>query len=309
MKRISHFKTNFYKYKLLYIMLIPVVLYYLVFKYYPMYGSIIAFKNFKLSKGIWGSEWVGLKNFIKLFKSHEFFNVLKNTLRLNLLNILFAFPAPIIVALMINEIKSNRVKKLVQTAIYIPYFITWSVMGGILNTLLSPTIGIPAYFAKLLNVGVESTPYIMGNESTWLIAYVLAEIWKNAGWGSIVYMAAISSINPELYEAAKIDGANRLQMMWHITIKQIRVLIVCMFILKVGKILSVSFEQVYALQNNMILSVGEVFSTYEYKIGLGKTIQYSYSATIGLFQGLVGLVMLAFSNRIANKVSGGEVNI
>jgi putative aldouronate transport system permease protein len=182
-------------------------------------------------------------------------------------------------------------------------------MGGILNTLLSPTIGIPAYFAKLLDVSKESTIYIMGNESTWLIAYVLAEIWKNAGWGSIVYMAAISNINPELYEAAKIDGANRLQMMWYITIKQIRVLIVCMFILKLGKILSINFEQVYALQNNMILSVGEVFSTYEYKIGLGKTFQYSYSATIGLFQGLVGLVTLFFSNKIVKRISGGEFNI
>ena len=244
MKRLNLFKINLYKYKMLYIMLIPIVLYYLIFKYYPMYGSIIAFKNFKLSKGILGSDWVGFKNFIKLFNSHEFFNVLKNTLRLNLLNILFAFPAPIIMALMINEIKNSRIKKIVQTAIYIPYFITWSVMGGILNTLLSPTIGIPAYFAKLLDVSKESTIYIMGNESTWLIAYVLAEIWKNAGWGSIVYMAAISNINPELYEAAKIDGANRLQMMWYITIKQIRVLIVCMFILKLGKILSINFEQV-----------------------------------------------------------------
>ena len=309
MKRSKKVLNTIKRYKVLYIMLIPVVLYYLVFKYYPMYGNIIAFKDFKLSKGIIGSYWVGFKYFSKLFSSYEFTNVLFNTLRINLLSIIFSFPAPIMIALMLNEIKNNKVKRAVQTTIYIPYFVTWSVMGGILNTLLSPTIGIPAYLSNLLNTDSQNTIYIMGNATTWLITYIVIDIWKNAGWGSIVYMAAISNINPELYEAAKIDGANKVQMMWHITVKQISTLIFCMFILKMGKILSVGFEQVYALQNNMVLSVGEVFSTFEYKIGLGKTIQYSYSTTIGLFQGMVGLITLVVSNKLVKKISGGEIKI
>lgn len=301
-KALRYIWTN----KHLYLMLLPVIVYYLVFKYYPMYGSIIAFKEFKLSKGIFNSPWVGFKYFEKLMKSKEFIQVFKNTLVISIMNLCFSFPVPIIMSLMINEVKNNKMKRMIQTIIYVPYFITWSVMGGIVNLFLSPTIGLPAKVSNLLGIAPQNTIYIMGNEGLWLLVYIFTEIWKNAGWGTIIYMSAITSINPELYESAKLDGANKLKQIIYITLPQITPLIASMFILKLGKIASVGFEQAYALQNNMVLSIAEVISTYEYKIGLAQNIQYSYSTAIGLFKGAIGLVMLAVGNIVIKRISKGE---
>lgn len=301
-KALRYIWTN----KHLYLMLLPVIVYYLVFKYYPMYGSIIAFKEFKLSKGIFNSPWVGFKYFEKLMKSKEFIQVFKNTLLISIMNLCFSFPVPIIMSLMINEVKNNKMKRMIQTIIYVPYFITWSVMGGIVNLFLSPTIGLPAKVSNLLGIAPQNTIYIMGNEGLWLLVYIFTEIWKNAGWGTIIYMSAITSINPELYESAKLDGANKLKQIIYITLPQITPLIASMFILKLGKIASVGFEQAYALQNNMVLSIAEVISTYEYKIGLAQNIQYSYSTAIGLFKGVIGLVMLAVGNIVIKRISKGE---
>lgn len=301
-KALRYIWTN----KHLYLMLLPVIVYYLVFKYYPMYGSIIAFKEFKLAKGIFNSPWVGFKYFEKLMKSKEFIQVFKNTLLISIMNLCFSFPVPIIMSLMINEVKNNKMKRMIQTIIYVPYFITWSVMGGIVNLFLSPTIGLPAKVSNLLGIAPQNTIYIMGNEGLWLLVYIFTEIWKNAGWGTIIYMSAITSINPELYESAKLDGANKLKQIIYITLPQITPLIASMFILKLGKIASVGFEQAYALQNNMVLSIAEVISTYEYKIGLAQNIQYSYSTAIGLFKGAIGLVMLAVGNIVIKRISKGE---
>lgn len=301
-KALRYIWTN----KHLYLMLLPVIVYYLVFKYYPMYGSIIAFKEFKLAKGIFNSPWVGFKYFEKLMKSKEFIQVFKNTLLISIMNLCFSFPVPIITSLMINEVKNNKMKRMIQTIIYVPYFITWSVMGGIVNLFLSPTIGLPAKVSNLLGIAPQNTIYIMGNEGLWLLVYIFTEIWKNAGWGTIIYMSAITSINPELYESAKLDGANKLKQIIYITLPQITPLITSMFILKLGKIASVGFEQAYALQNNMVLSIAEVISTYEYKIGLAQNIQYSYSTAIGLFKGVIGLVMLAVGNIVIKRISKGE---
>ena len=301
-KALRYIWTN----KHLYLMLLPVIVYYLVFKYYPMYGSIIAFKEFKLSKGIFNSPWVGFKYFEKLMKSKEFIQVFKNTLVISIMNLCFSFPVPIIMSLMINEVKNNKMKRMIQTIIYVPYFITWSVMGGIVNLFLSPTIGLPAKVSNLLGIAPQNTIYIMGNEGLWLLVYIFTEIWKNAGWGTIIYMSAITSINPELYESAKLDGANKLKQIIYITLPQITPLIASMLILKLGKIASVGFEQAYALQNNMVLSIAEVISTYEYKIGLAQNIQYSYSTAIGLFKGVIGLVMLAVGNIVIKRISKGE---
>lgn len=301
-KALRYIWTN----KHLYLMLLPAIVYYLVFKYYPMYGSIIAFKEFKLAKGIFNSPWVGFKYFEKLMKSKEFIQVFKNTLLISIMNLCFSFPVPIIMSLMINEVKNNKMKRMIQTIIYVPYFITWSVMGGIVNLFLSPTIGLPAKVSNLLGIAPQNTIYIMGNEGLWLLVYIFTEIWKNAGWGTIIYMSAITSINPELYESAKLDGANKLKQIIYITLPQITPLIASMFILKLGKIASVGFEQAYALQNNMVLSIAEVISTYEYKIGLAQNIQYSYSTAIGLFKGVIGLVMLAVGNIVIKRISKGE---
>lgn len=301
-KALRYIWTN----KHLYLMLLPVIVYYLVFKYYPMYGSIIAFKEFKLSKGIFNSPWIGFKYFEKLMKSKEFIQVFKNTLLISIMNLCFSFPVPIIMSLMINEVKNNKMKRMIQTIIYVPYFITWSVMGGIVNLFLSPTIGLPAKVSNLLGIAPQNTIYIMGNEGLWLLVYIFTEIWKNAGWVTIIYMSAITSINPELYESAKLDGANKLKQIIYITLPQITPLIASMFILKLGKIASVGFEQAYALQNNMVLSIAEVISTYEYKIGLAQNIQYSYSTAIGLFKGAIGLVMLAVGNIVIKRISKGE---
>lgn len=280
--------------RLFYLMLIPVAIYLIMFKYAPIGGEIIAFKNYRLADGIWGSRWVGLEQFEKLFASKDFYVVLRNTLLLNLYQLLFAFPAPIVLALMLNEVRKEWYKRTLQNLLYIPHFISWIVLGGIVIALLSPSTGVVNGLLKAF--GLEPV-YFMADKVWWPVSFVGSSIWKEAGFGTILYLAAMSSIDPTLYEAAKIDGANKGRQIWHVTLPGIRSTIAILLILQVGRMMDVGFEQVYALRNDAVASVAEVISTYVYQRGI-INLQYSYTTALGLFQSVVALLLVVTVNRV-----------
>lgn len=286
----------------LYLLLFLPLLYLVIFKYLPMAGLQIAFRDYKIHDGMWGSVWVGTKHFVRLFSSPDFYTTLYNTIVLSFLNIIFGFPMPIILAILLNEVNNMPFKRVSQSLLYMPHFISWIVLGGIITSILSPSTGVVNNILKA--VGAEPI-YFMGDTGWWRVVYVLSGIWKEAGWGTIVYLAAISGINGELYEAARIDGANKLRQMWHITLPGIRSTIGILLIMRMGQVLQVGFEQIYSLQNDMVLSVSDVISTYEYRIGL-LSMQYSYTTALGLFKGLVGLIFVVLTNYVVNKLSDGE---
>ncbi|MGO4698414.1 ABC transporter permease [Paenibacillus sp. 2TAB26] len=280
--------------RFLYMLLVPVAIYLLLFKYAPMAGEIIAFKNYRLSDGIWGSSWVGFQQFEKLFASREFYIVLKNTLLLNLYSLLFAFPAPILLAIMLNEVRVEWYKRTLQNLLYIPHFISWIVLGSIIIALLSPSTGIVNYLLQAF--GIEPI-YFMADKLWWPVTFIVSGIWKEAGFGTILYLAAMASIDPTLYEAAKIDGANKIRQIWHVTLPGIRSTIAILLILQVGKMMDVGFEQIYALRNPAVTSVAEVISTFVYTRGI-VNLQYSYTTALGLFQSLIALILIVSVNRI-----------
>jgi putative aldouronate transport system permease protein len=291
------------KHKYLYLLLIPAIVYYIVFKYIPMYGVIISFKDFNFKKGILGSDWIGFENFKYMFHLEDFYKVLKNSLYLSFLRIVWGFPVPILLALMLNEIGSRRFKKVCQTVIYLPHFISWVVLGGILVNFLSPTWGVVN--EVLAQFGIEPI-FFLGKPQYFRPVIVLSSMWKEAGWGTIIYLAAITGINTELYDAAAVDGASKWQRLIYITIPCIRSTIVLNLILRMGSVMSNGFEQIFALQNTQNLSVSEVFETYTYRIGmLGG--RYSFAATVGLFTSVVSMVFLLSTNYLSKKL--GEESI
>ncbi|CAG7658970.1 ABC transporter permease [Paenibacillus allorhizosphaerae] len=281
--------------KYLYLMLIPIVAYYLIFKYAPMLGEVIAFKNYRFADGILGSEWVGLKHFRKLLSSPDFFNILRNTLLLNVYSVVFGFPVPILLALLLNEVRNEGFKRIIQNLLYVPHFISWVVLGGIINTLLSPSTGVVNF---VLHHGFGMEPiYFLANPFWWPVMFVLSGIWHSAGWNTILYMAAITGIDPQLYEAARMDGAGRLSQIWHITLPGIRSTIAVLLILRMGYMMDIGFEQIFVLQNTAVLEVADVISTYVYRMGL-QHVQYSYTTALGLFQSVIGLILVISMNRI-----------
>lgn len=291
------------RHKYLYLLLVPCVVYFIVFHYVPMYGVLISFKDFNFKKGILGSEWVGFENFEYMFGLSDFYRVFWNSLYLNILRLLIAFPIPVILALMINEINNRYFKRITQTAIYFPYFISWAVIGGILVNFLSPTWGVVNEMIKSL--GFESI-FFLGEAKYFRGVAVASSIWKEAGWGTIIYLAAITGIGPELYEAATVDGASRLQRLVHITLPCIKTTVVLTFILRVGSIMSNGFEQIFTLQNTMNLSVSEVFETYTYRVGmLGG--RFSFATTVGLFTSVISMIFLLTANFLSKKL--GEEGI
>ena len=291
------------KNKYYYLLLLPAVIYFLIFHYFPMYGVIISFKNFNFKKGILGSEWIGLENFRYMFGLSDFYRVFINSLVLSFLRLIFVFPIPIILALMINEIGNRAYKKICQTAIYLPYFISWVVIGGILVNFLSPTWGVVNDLIKSL--GFEPV-FFLGKAQYFRPIVVISSIWKEAGWGTIIYLAAITGIDQELYEAAAVDGASRWQRMVHITLPGIKTTVVLTMILRMGSIMSNGFEQIFALQNSQNLSVSEVFETYTYRVGLlgGR---FSFATTVGFFTSVISMIFLVTTNLISKKM--GEESI
>ncbi|MBD0381502.1 ABC transporter permease [Paenibacillus sedimenti] len=280
--------------KYLYMLLIPVALYFIIFKYVPMLGEVMAFKNYRLAEGIWGSPWVGFDQFRKLFTSRDFYIILRNTLLLNVYSLVFAFPVPIVLALMLNELRTEWYKRMLQNFLYIPHFMSWVVLGGIVIALLSPSTGVVNAVLKLF--GLEAI-YFMASTFWWPVSFVGSSIWREAGFGTILYLAAMASINPQLYEAAAMDGAGKLRQIWHITLPGIRSTVAILLVLQVGRMMDVGFEHVFALQNSTVTSVAEVISTYVYNRGI-VGLQYSYTTALGLFQSIVALILVVSVNRL-----------
>lgn len=294
-------KINFKKIrrdKYLYLMLMPGVLFMLLFRYLPMGGLIIAFKDFSLRKGIWGSDWAGMENFKFIFTQNpDFYQIVKNTLEINLLKLLFSFPMPIVLALMINEVREGRLKKWIQTSVYLPYFVSWVVFGGIVIQFLSPGTGVVNRLIEAL--GGQSIPFLQ-EEAYFKGIVVATDIWKGAGWGTILYLSALTGIDQEIYEAARIDGAGRLQTVWNISIPGISDTIVVLLLLQIGAMMDVGFEQIYVLCKPILYRVGDVISTYVYRVGIGNA-QFSMTAAVGLFQSVVGLVLIIICNKVCRK--------
>ncbi|MEK3878310.1 sugar ABC transporter permease [Paenibacillus sp. FSL R7-0302] len=290
--------TALNKYKLLYLMILPGLLYFIIFKYLPMGGLIIAFQNYQPFQGITGSEWVGLKHFIRLFTEPTFMQLLRNTLILFAMNIVIFFPLPIIVALMLNELKGRYLKNWIQTIIYIPHFMSWVIIVSITYVFLTVDGGV----INELIASLGGTKISFLTSSEWLrTIYILQIIWKELGWSTIIYLAAITVVDPQLYEASEMDGASRLRKTWHVTLPAIRPVIITLLILKIGSTLDLGFEHMYLLLNSLNRSVAEIFDTYIYTAGL-KNGQLSFSTTIGMFKGVVGLILVMLSNKLAKKM-------
>lgn len=292
-----------YKHRWTYLLALPSILIFLFFHYFPLYGVQLAFKDFIVRRGITGSPWVGLKHFEVLMGSAIFYRALVNTLVISLYKLLMGFPATVIFALMLNEITANKYKRVAQTISYMPHFVSWVVLGGIIKELLSPSRGIFNYLLSLF--GAEPV-HFLAEPACFRSILVITGMWKEIGWGSIIYLAAIAGINVELYEAAAIDGASRLRTVWHIILPALMPVMSIQFILQLGGILNAGFDQVFNLYNSLVYATGDILDTYVYRIGLQDKLQYSLSTAVGLFKNCVGLVLIVLTNSIVRRLGEGE---
>jgi len=296
----TSFKTYMQRYWTLYLLLLLPLAYFTIFKYVPMLYIQIAFKKYSIVKSPWVMPWAnnyGFEYFIKAFKNRDFLFSLRNTLTLNLLDIVVGFPAPIILALILNELKYKRFKKLTQTIAYMPHFLSWVIIAGLALQVFAPTSG-------LVNIALRSmgfrTVNFLNDPNNWVGSYVFLGVWQRIGWNTIIYLAAITGINPELYEAAAIDGAGRLRRMWHVTLPGIRSTIIVLFIMRLGWILGSEFDRPWALTNPLVKNVSNVLSTFIYINGV-RGLQFSMTTAVGLFQSAVGVVFLLIADRLAKK--------
>jgi putative aldouronate transport system permease protein len=292
---IRDFKQN----KTVYLMLLPVVAYYVLFHYVPMYGAQIAFRDFIPALGITESEWIGWENFQDFFGSPSFTQLLRNTLAINIIDLIFGFPAPIILALLLNELTSQKFKRLVQTITYMPFFISIVVLVGMVLDFAAREGLINQL---LMSLGVTPTPFMTQPEWYWPI-YVGSSIWQTVGWGSIIYLAAITGIDPTLYEAAKVDGANRWQQLRSITLPGIAATIIVLFILRVGQMMNVGFEKTILLYNPLVYDTADVISSYTYRRGILEA-NYGFSAAVGLFNSVINFALLLTTNWLARRRGG-----
>lgn len=283
----------------LYLFILPAFLYFIIFHYASMYGIQIAFKNYIAVKGIWGSPWVGLKHLNNFFQSYYFWVLIKNTVGIALYSLVAGFPIPILLALALNEVRNNRFKKLVQNVTYAPHFISTVVMVGMIIAFLSPSSGVVNEVIKAL--GGEAVPF-MQKPGMFKSIYVWTGVWQGMGWGSIIYLAALAGIDPQLHEAAIVDGATRLQRIWHINIPGIMPTMVIMLIMHAGGIMSVGFEKVFLMQNPLNMERSDVISTYVYRMGL-LNAQYSFSSAVGLFNSVINFILLVTVNSIARRIN------
>lgn len=291
-------RVRIHEYRYLYLMLIPAVAAMIIFCYAPMYGIQIAFKNYKPRSGIWGSQWVGFKYFLRMFREQTFMTVLRNTLVISGLRLVICFPAGVIFALMLNEIGNQRLKKVAQTISYMPHFVSWVVLGGIVKSLLSLNGPVNA-LVKLCG----GTPAIWLTKSNYFIPIVLVtDIWKSMGWGSIVYLAAMAGIPMDQYESAEIDGASRFQRIWYITLPSILPVVMTMFILRIGNIMSAGFDQIFNLYSAAVYDVADIIDTYSYRVGLIDN-NFSYSAAIGLFKNVLGFALMIAVNQLTKTTN------
>nr|WP_258525457.1 ABC transporter permease subunit [Paenibacillus sp. YN15] len=279
----------------LYVMLLPGIIYFLLFKYVPMGGIVVAFQDYSPFQGMTGSKWVGLKHFHRLFTDPTFFMLLKNTLLLSLMNLALVFPMPIIFALMLNELRALKFKRIIQTLIYLPHFMSWVIVVGMFYVIFEMQDGV--FQGILASMGMQKFTIMMDPDQLRPM-YILQSIWKETGWGTIIYLAALAGVDPQLYEAARMDGASRMRQLWHITLPCIRSTIIILFILKIGDILELGFEHMFLLLNSLNRGVAEIFDTYVYTSGIVQGA-FSYSTAVGVFKSFVGLVLLLIANKLS----------
>ncbi|KJL47190.1 putative multiple-sugar transport system permease YteP [Microbacterium hydrocarbonoxydans] len=289
---------SIWRHRALYLMAIPGIAYFIIFKYVPMGGLIIAFQDYSPFRGIGGSPWVGFDHFIRFFSESTFVMLLVNTVSVSLLLLVFSFPVPIILALLLNELRSKLFQRSIQTIIYLPHFMSWVIVVSLFYVLLTTDGG--SINALLKSWGMDAVPFL--TDPNWLRPlYTMQEIWKTAGWGTIIYLAAMTGVDMELYEAAELDGAGRWLQTWHITLPAIRPTIIVMFILAIGDFLELGFEHMFLMLNSLNRDLGEIFDTYVYTAGI-QNGQLSYATAVGLFKGLVGLILVIAANRLAKKL-------
>ncbi|GJM77253.1 putative multiple-sugar transport system permease YteP [Paenibacillus macerans] len=292
------FKTNIP----LLMMFLPVILFYLIFRYAPIGGLVIAFKDYNFYDGIMHSPWVGLHYFEILFQDSRTLEIIRNTLLLSLLNIVVGFPVPIILAIMLNEVRILSFKKTIQTIVYMPHFLSWVIIGMMVTTIFALENGM---INRLVTAFTGGEPYpFMYEKASWVAIFVGSGIWKDMGFNAIIYLAALTTINPSLYEAAGMDGASKLRQIWHITLPGIRSTIILLMILSMGRVMEVGFDQVYMLQNSNVNEIADVISTYIYRIGL-QGAQFSLTTAMGLFESLVAFILVFSANFIARKFNEG----
>lgn len=289
---------NIKRSRYLYLFLLPALIYIILFNYYPMYGIQLAFKYYSPVKGIWASKWIGFDNFERFFHSYYFWRLIKNTLVLSFYNLIAGFPFPIFLALVFNEIKNQRAKKLVQTVSYVPHFISIIVMVGILNLFFSQSTGLINAFRK--NMGMEAIGFL-NSPSLFPSMYVWSGVWQHAGWNAIIYIAALTSIDPQLHEAAQIDGATRLQRIWHVNIPGILPTVIIMFIMEIGRVMNLGFEKIYLMQNQMNIETSQVISTFVYETGM-LDMDYGFSTAVDIFNNVINIILLLTFNQLARRI-------
>lgn len=290
--------TKMWNYKWIYLMLLPVIVYYIVFKYIPMYGVTIAFKDYNIFKGVLGSPWCGLDVFRKIMSNKNFWEAIVNTLLLNVLTLMVSFPLTIIVSLMLNEVMSTKFKKITQSVLYLPHFISWVVVAGIATNLFSQQGGTVNQILESL--GMSPVPFLSEN-GWWVFTYVVCSVWKEIGWGTIIYLAALTGVDESLYEAAYLDGATKFQRLIYITLPSIKSVIVTMLILQISKMMTIGLDAPLLLGNKKVIGVSEVISTYTYRLGIERA-KYSDSTAIGLFQSVINIIILLAADKFAKAI-------
>lgn len=299
-KKPSAFVRGFRRYKYLYLMLAFPFAVYLVFRYAPLSGLQVAFKDYNIFKGMWQSPWAGFKYFNEVFSNTKFWLSLKNTVLLNLWDLIFGFPVPIILAIMLYEMRSLVWKRISQTILYLPHFLSWIIIGGLVTQMFSSTGMVNSLIKRLGGMPVN---FLM-DEHNWVVMYVAVGIWQSAGWGTIIYLAAISGVNTELYEAAEVDGCGRMKRIWHVTIPCIMPTIIIMLILQLGRMVGIGFERPYVMANDMVRNVSEVTATYVYTMGI-KNARYSFSTAVDIFGSVVNMMFLVAANSITRRLGEG----
>lgn len=298
--RSSAFVRGYRRYKYLYLMLLIPCFIYILFRYAPLTGLQVAFKDYNIFKGMWQSKWVGLKYFNEIFGNTKFWLALKNTVMLNLYDLIFGFPVPIILAIMLYEMRSLRMKRIAQTILYLPHFLSWIIIGGIVVQMFGST-GVINQLVQAM--GGQKVNFLM-EETNWVVMYVGIGIWQSAGWGTIIYLAAISGVNTELYEAAEVDGCGRMKRIWHVTIPCIMPTILIMLILQLGRMVGIGFERPYVMSNDMVRNSSEVVSTFVYTMGI-RNARFSFSAAVDMFGSLVNLLFLVSANALTKRIGEG----
>ncbi|CAM3325747.1 ABC transporter permease subunit [Paenibacillus lupini] len=296
-KKKNKFLHNIKRDAWLYLLLLMPFAYILIFKYAPIYGVIMAFQDYNIFAGIKGSEWVGLDVFQFIFQQDSFYRALKNTLALNVYDLIAGFPAPIILAILLNEVRMAKFKKITQTVLYLPHFLSWVIIGGMVYLMFSNSGMVNTFLASL---GLDKIEFL-SQKIPWLVTYISVGVWQHIGWGTIIYLAAMTGINKELYEASDIDGCSRFRQIWHITLPGIKSTINILLILQIGRMVSIGFDRPFVMGNSLVSEYSDVISTFVYRVGISSG-DFSQATAVGLFQSVIGLILLLAANYIAKKL-------